>query len=199
MRVVAVVVGLSACSFAPGKGAMQPPDDGAIDAAIDATDAMQQFDAAIDAMPDARMCPAAPPTCTAFKCAGSSRCYYVCGSSTSDTGRLPWSDARDACVNAHVGCIVTINSQAEQDCVAQQAAPVYPNTVWFGLVQSASGSEPAGGWGWACGPSSYVSPGWGSSEPNNQGGSEDCGSMTTGGGWNDAECGDDMRCVCELP
>ena len=176
---------------------MSEPGDGAIDMATATSDAPS--DGAIDAMPDARVCPAAPSGCVAFVCGGSASCYYVCGSPTSSTGRLPWPDARDACASKQLGCLVTINNQAEQDCVALGSAPVYPNTVWFGFRQSSTGSEPAGGWSWECGTSSYASPAWGSFEPNDQNDDEDCGSLTTGGGWNDANCDDDMRYVCELP
>jgi hypothetical protein len=175
---------------------MQPDD---ADAIIDTATIDAAIDAAIDAMPDARMCPAAPPNCTLFKCSGSTSCYYTCGSSTSTTGRRSWTSARDTCVSSAIGCLVTINNQAEQDCVAQQAAPVFPNVVWFGLRQSASGNEPDGGWAWECPPSMYAPAAWGGTEPNDQGGDEDCGSMTTNGGWNDATCSDQTRYVCELP
>ena len=185
-----VVVVLCACSF----------EDGTLSAGGDAgTGDVPKSDARpIDAPSvDARVCPAAPPTCTAFTCAGSSSCYYACGSST--IGKQTWTGARTSCANAGIGCIVTINDQAEQDCIAAQTMPVFPNNVWFGLRQDASGSEPQGGWDWECGSSTYAYPEWGKAEPNDQGGMEDCGILATGGGWNDANCGGTARFVCELP
>jgi hypothetical protein len=180
----------TACTFDHGA---RPKLDaaGGGDASLDA----RAIDASIDAMPDARVCPAAPANCQLFTCGGSPSCYYVCG---FPLGAHDWFDARDACASSQIGCLATINDQAEQDCITLAAHPVYPDTVWFGFRQSASGSEPAGGWDWECGTSSYVSPAWGLFEPNNQGGSEDCGSLTTGGGWNDANCNDNSRYACEL-
>jgi hypothetical protein len=58
--------------------------------------------------------------------------------------------------------------------------------------------EPAGGWGWQCGSSSFVAGNWGQFEPNNQG-NEDCGAMGSGGSWADGDCGSSLRFVCELP
>lgn len=156
-------------------------------------------DAAIDATPiDARECPPPPPSCTAFSCPSSNSCYYQCGTPTSD--KLGWGDAQSSCEAAGLGCLVTIDNQAEQDCIAIQTMPMFPDAlVWFGFRQSPSGAEPAGGWEWACGNSNYVSPAWGEFEPNNFGGNEDCGALTNSGGWIDADCSIPARYVCELP
>lgn len=156
-------------------------------------------DAAIDAPSiDARACPPAPPTCTAFSCPSSNSCYYLCGTATS--GKQSWMGAQTSCTNAGVGCLVTIDNQAEQDCITFETMPMFPNAlVWFGFRQSPTGAEPAGDWGWECGTSNYVSPAWGDFEPNNLGGNEDCGALTNGGGWIDADCSGSARFVCELP
>ena len=174
------------------------------DADVVTIDAPMMTDALVtppptDAPTDAKVCPPAPSNCRLFKCDGSTSCYYECGSRSSTTGRQTWSGARTSCTASALGCIVTINSQAEQDCVATQTDPVFPDNVWIGLRQSSGGSEPAGGWGWECPPSSYTYPAWGGSEPNNQGGNEDCGILATGGGWNDGNCTTVARYVCELP
>lgn len=121
----------------------------------------------------------------------------MCGGTPG--GARSWSSAQGSCANGGLGCLATINDQAEQDCITAQTSPVYPDNVWFGFHQSMMGSEPAGGWSWQCGTSSYVYPAWGQFEPNNQGGNEDCGVLATGGGWNDADCALDERYVCELP
>jgi hypothetical protein len=102
-------------------------------------------------------------------------------------------------MSSAIGCIATIHGQAEQDCITAAAAPVFPDFVWFGWVQTSGSVEPGGGWHWQCGTSTYVAPNWGNGEPNNQGGNEDCGGLTTGGGWFDGNCTSQARYVCELP
>lgn len=162
-------------------------DAAIVDAIVDAPD-----DAAADAAVDARSCPTAPAGCTAFTCAGSTSCYYVCNAQS-------WTSARDRCVSADLGCLATIDSDAENTCIAGATNPTFPNVVWFGWRQSASGQEPAGGWGWECGSSSFVAGNWGDFEPNNSGGNEDCGAMAQGGAWIDGGCGTSLRFVCERP
>lgn len=195
MRATAVVAValVAACKFEPGSYSAPVEDapEGAVDASLDTT--------LIDAPPaDARMCPAAPATCTAFTCAGSSSCYYICGTST--TGKQSYAGARGSCTNSEIGCIVTIDDQAENDCIAAATLPTFPSAlVWLGYEQSPSGSEPDGGWSWRCGTSSYLAPNWGDFEPNNEGGGEDCTLMSAGGAWIDGDCGGSARFVCELP
>ena len=164
-----------------------------------AGDAVTASDAPVDAqLADARGCPAAPASCTAFTCASSSSCYYICGTAT--TGKQSYSGASGSCASANVGCVVTINDQAENDCIAAATLPSFPSAlVWFGYEQSSSGSEPAGGWSWQCGTSSYVAPNWGMFEPNNDGGGEDCSALAAGGVWLDVSCNGSARFVCELP
>lgn len=161
-------------------------DAASIDASVDAP-----VDAPIDAPVDARACP--PSTgCTSFTCAGSSHCYYVCSAT-------PWTNAEARCAGNNLGCLATIDDAAENQCIHDATLPVFPNLVWFGWRQDAAGAEPAGGWGWACGTSSFVAGNWGSFEPNNQGGNEDCGAMSAGAAWIDGACGSSFRYVCELP
>ena len=190
MRFVVVVALATGCSFEHGK-AVLPTDD-----ANGSGDVAPMIDARVDAPPDARMCPAAPPTCLVFTCAGSSSCYYSCG---NVTGTKNWNSAKGACSTMSLGCLVTINDQDEQNCIAANTLPSFASLVWFGWRQDPNASEPADGWGWECGTSNYVDPAWGGFEPTNTGGNEDCGQLTTGGGWNDADCGGDARYVCELP
>ena len=187
-----VLMGIG-CRFTPGSppGAVvrDASQDGALtDAAADAADARS-----IDAPPDARVCPSAPAGCTTFTCATSSSCFYVCAT------KRTWTSAATACMSSAIGCIATIHGQAEQDCITAAAAPVFPDFVWFGWVQTSGSVEPGGGWHWQCGTSTYVAPNWGNGEPNNQGGNEDCGGLTTGGGWFDGNCTSQARYVCELP
>lgn len=183
------------CGFEVRSGA---PEDSAVtadsppvgsDAAIDAP----MIDAAIDAPPLAA-CPAAPTGCTQFTCSPTA-CHYVCND------KREWTSARDRCVSLGLGCLATIADAAENTCITTATTPVFnaQTYVWFGFVQSASGMEPAGGWGWQCGTSSYTAGNWGSFEPNNTGGNEDCGLMIEGGAWIDGACSTMARYVCEFP
>jgi hypothetical protein len=158
-------------------------------------------DAPVDAPPDAlAACPRAPSGCTMFDCAGSLNCYYHC------TNNRTWSQAEQRCrVADQLGCLVNIDSQAENDCIAGFVTPA-DNFIWIGYVQTDTSDEPLEGWTWACdGTSAYTpSPPWGApqpdSEPNDHNGNEDCSAMITDTGhWNDAQCGDTNDYVCEFP
>lgn len=194
---IALLALLAACGFHPSHGA--PPGDDA--PVIDAPVADAPRDAA--APVDARICPDPPSGCATFQCAGSSSCYYICGTGPGGAGRRMWAGARDGCVSRGLGCLATIETDAENACIAMNITPVFPDVVWFGWVQDASGAEPAGGWGWQCGTSTYTASNWAlpvaGSEPNNGGGSEDCGAMAQGGAWIDGGCTSNLRYLCELP
>lgn len=200
MRIVVLAVLVAACGFqvrasstddaaAGDDGAGPGPgSDGAMpDAAIDA-----MVDAAIDATP-LLPCPPAPSGCTQFTCSPTA-CHYVCND------KRGWTSGRDRCVSLGLGCIATIEDSAENSCIAGATLPSFAagTSVWFGFVQAASGTEPAGGWGWQCGSSSFVAGNWGTFEPNNSGGNEDCGLMIEGGAWIDGDCSTQARYVCEL-
>lgn len=149
---------------------------------------------AIDAPPkpiDARMC---PPMigCTAFQCPTTTSCYYYC------TTKTTWQMAQDACDDVPNGCLVTINDQDEQDCIVANVMPTFANFPWIGFRQSPTAAEPAAGWSFVCGQSSYVAPNWGMDEPNNIG-DEDCAGMSETGFWFDAGCAEMGRYVCEVP
>ncbi|MGE4103211.1 MAG: lectin-like protein [Pirellulales bacterium] len=82
------------------------------------------------------------------------------------------------------------SSQNWIDTDPQQYGP------WLGGFQSASGSEPAGGWSWVTGePFSYTA--WAPGEPNNQGGDEEYlhyfSFNTPANTWNDAVGAASMR------
>lgn len=156
-------------------------------------------DAALDAPPaDARVCPPPAFGCVAFQCASSTSCYYDCGNASN---KASWNGAKGSCAGSSInGCIVTIDDQAEQDCITQNTNPTFQSYVWIGYRQSSTSDEPDGNWAWECPGSSYVQPGWGTGgEPNDFGGNEDCAAMTGGGGWFDANCGGSARYVCEVP
>ena len=199
---------LAACRFAPSgetdgddaAAAIDAPasddggdSDGAVidGTVIDAAPTDAPADAPTDAAIDARTCPTAPSGCTSFTCVGTTHCYYLCNAQG-------WTAANGRCANAGLGCLATIDDVAENTCIATATNPAFPDLVWFGWRQSAGGAEPAGGWGWQCGSSSFVAGNWGQFEPNNQG-NEDCGAMGLGGSWIDGDCATSLRFVCELP
>ena len=165
---------------------LEPPHRLAPDAAIEtvAPDAGDSRDAS-----DVRACPPAPAGCETFRCAGSGSCYYSC-SGTGD-----WNVAQSYCTQ--VGCLATIETQEEQDCITAATSPTNASPVWIGSSQSDLQAEPANGWTWVCGASNYSN--WASYEPNDLYGNQDCAVLTSGGHWNDIACTYERRFVCEAP
>jgi hypothetical protein len=186
---------LAACRFEAG----HYPDDATV-VPEDTSDATM-IDAALpDATPpDARVCAPPAPGCAAFTCQTSSSCYYICGSGTFKSS---WAGAKGSCEGASInGCIVTINDQAEQDCITAATVPTFSTFVWIGYHQTSTNDEPLGNWAWQCPPSTYVQPGWGdpAGEPTDTGGNEDCAALTGNGAWFDGNCTGTARFVCEVP
>ena len=177
----------AACSF----------EHGIVQDASSADSASHDLDAAAsDAMPDApvdaRVCPDMPG-CTTFRCASTSSCYYYCFAT-----KHSWQRAQEECEELPGGCLVTINDQAEEDCIVANVMPMFVNFPWIGYRQPQNGSEPDGSWSFVCGTSTYAPP-WAPNEPNEaQGGAEDCAGMAEDG-WFDNGCDDSGRYVCELP
>ena len=155
----------------------------------DAGVAVAAPDAVRTASPDAPSCPPAPAGCTLFQCAATSGCYYACEVAAT------WSVAQDIC--AQVGCLATVDSTADQECIAAATAPTNASPVWIGAYQPDTAAEPNKGWTWACGASTYGN--WGNFEPNDLAGDQDCGEMAAGGYWNDVSCGVQRRFVCKAP
>ena len=121
-----------------------------------------------------------------------------------NSAKKNWSDARTAC--AQIGgstpaCLVTINSQDEQNCIVQQAMPSFPmsNWIWIGYRQPPGTGEPLDGWAWECGTSTFIQSPWGTGAEPSETGEEDCAALTGGGGWFDTNCSDSGRYLCELP
>jgi hypothetical protein len=180
-RTIAIVALLTGCQ---AMLELEPPA-----LAPDAGAASATPDAAHAASPDAASCPPAPAGCTLFQCAATSGCYYACEVAAT------WSVAQSMC--AQVGCLATVESTAEQECIAAATAPTNASPVWIGARQADGASEPGQGWGWACGASTYGN--WGNWEPNDLAGDQDCGEMAAGGYWNDVSCGVQRRFVCKAP
>jgi hypothetical protein len=190
LRFVAAGMILAACSFQITTSGQRPEDAADGDATVTDGSVDAPPDAEPDAPIDARICPAPPGGCTAFECAGSASCYFVCN------GKQTWNTARDRCVMAG-GCLATIEDTDENACIAAASQPAFPDIVWFGFRQTGN-VEPAGGWGWQCGTSSFTAPNWGDFEPNDEGNDEDCGAMIANGAWLDGGCTYSARYVCEL-
>ena len=110
-------------------------------------------------------------------------CYHA-----DDTITTKWSDARALCQNLG-GDLVVITSTEEDDFVYNMAIEqetVTEGKAWIGLKKSVDDSN----WYWVDGtPLEGQYENWGSGEPNNLGGNEDCGHyFNQPGKWNDISC-----------
>jgi Lectin C-type domain len=189
----ALITVLFACSFerrvepgAQGEDAASEPD-----AAVDAPDA-----------PALAACPTPPAGCQLLTaaCLPQTSCYFRC------TTNRNWEDARVRCVDDKLGCLVTLDTEVENACLAMTLdAATQANRYWIGYRQTNGSVEPRGNWAWTCAPSTFTpSPPWGLpgaiNEPNDFGGNEDCALVVNNAGhWNDAGCGDGNDYVCEFP
>ncbi|KAF6093019.1 C-type lectin domain containing 17A [Phyllostomus discolor] len=110
------------------------------------------------------------------------KCYYFSPNTKS------WDEARKFC-QENYSHLVIINSFSEQNFVAK--AHRSPRVYWLGL----SDKEHEGKWKWLDGSPVTLSY-WEPAEPNNAH-EEDCGSMNTGGTWNDLSCNKATYWICE--
>jgi hypothetical protein len=103
---------------------------------------------------------------------------------------LTWLEAESACV-ALGGHLVAIETAPEQDV----AWSVSMGGGWIGATDE--GSE--GAWRWTTGES--WTPRWGSTQPDNAGGAENCAALWSAfdGAWADVSCDSRLPAVCELP
>jgi hypothetical protein len=193
---VVLVLGLIGCSFSARTNGSEPIKD-ASDGAPD--------DLIIIDAPDARVladCPTPAANCTllANTCLPQTSCYYRC------TTNRNWEDARVRCHDDGMGCLVTLDDATENSCLSAALHPDTPsNRYWIGFTQTVTTVEPAGGWTWTCGTSTFTpSPPWGlpppDNEPNDLGGNEDCAAVVNDAGhWIDADCDSTLDYVCEFP
>ena len=116
-----------------------------------------------------------------------------------------WNQARNFC-NNNSSYIVTINNDSENDFIADSAQSLYGESIWWigyndknngGSADGSGGSEDEFVWYNGENPS-YEN--WHEGEPNNYENSEDCTEMyiSTGGTWNDANCGQEKFYICEM-
>ncbi|KAJ7382013.1 hypothetical protein OS493_037656 [Desmophyllum pertusum] len=106
---------------------------------------------------------------------------------------LNWNAAKSACETLGTKLVV-INSQAEQQAISSKL----PNgqRTWIGLYRDPKDKSR---WLWVDGTRPTYTY-WYSGEPNNSGGSEDCGEMftkVTGRKWNDIPCSFSFTYICE--
>ena len=66
-----------------------------------------------------------------------------------------WATAQDECADDGVGCLVTIDSQAELDCLAPLNGTIF-DQIWIGYRQGPNPTEPDGDWSWQCGATRSV-------------------------------------------
>lgn len=107
--------------------------------------------------------------------------------------RSEWPDARDAC--GEVGyALVTVNSGDENDWLHETAALLSSREWWSGL----NDRDDEGTFTWVSGePATYTN--WNDGEPNDFGRGEDCVPLLNADDreWNDIDCDDDLRFICE--
>ena len=103
---------------------------------------------------------------------------------------LSWADASADCQAAGLQ-LASVQSAAQNVLLLTAAAD---NIVWIGGTDA----ESEGAWVWSPSntPLSYIN--WNAGEPNNYGG-EDCMQIYTDGKWNDQNCGDSLKYVCQQP
>ena len=120
--------------------------------------------------------------------------YLFCGT------RRSWMEAQSIC--ASVGYhLATIDDMAESDWVTMTAFMVREEDWWIGLNDRAVPDT----FVWESG-STAAFRNWGTAEPNNFGGNQDCTQIDDGslafeerGLWSDTNCGDLSSFVCSLP
>lgn len=168
--------------------------DPATDAAIDGLD----LDAAGDAMPDAMPCPTTGLTCggtpTMFMCGG--HCWVYCPSATD------WTTASQRCIDWQ-GALGEVDDGTEQTCVSSYIMSTRTTVAsWIGLSQKPNQAMPGMGWTWN-GKLDVKYTHWANGKPDDsdgrENGAEQCGKMETDGQWDDTECTQTNRFLCERP
>lgn len=117
--------------------------------------------------------------------------YWICNDGQS------WDQARATCMAAG-GDLIAIGSSQEENFIERELDR--SREYWIGLDQkNASGAGEDGTWEWSDG-SALTFERWNNGEPDDA----DCGRLTTplllgDPGWEDANCGNDQRFICEMP
>ncbi|KAG9259839.1 macrophage mannose receptor 1-like, partial [Astyanax mexicanus] len=99
-----------------------------------------------------------------------------------------YSEAQQYCRSTHTD-LATINSEADMQNLLATVSGGYSGAAWIGLYRQ---STPL--WHWSLPDHQYYTHGgtqyrnWQPGEPNNSGGSENCGSMGDNGKFSDTPC-----------
>ncbi|CAH3127383.1 unnamed protein product [Pocillopora meandrina] len=117
-------------------------------------------------------------------------CYYFANDSQSS--RLTWRAARQACQKELGGDLVSILSAAENNFIKSQISGHSSNALWIGLNDLGTESS----YQWSDGsPVVYTNYGW--KEPNDYYGQEDCLEIVKPGYWNDHHCSVLRSYICK--
>lgn len=185
----------AACSFDPGGAMIGPtedarhPDDGPMPADTGPTPDGSGIDAppAIDAPPPID---AAPPDCWTNSnydqvAPDSGHRYYIFRAAWGSTRN--WTDARDVCAG-HQAHLVVVDDDVENTFVRSFLGN---DVLWIGFHDR----DTEGNFEWISGaPVGFTN--WRVDEPNNSN-DEDCTEMDSDGLWNDIDCGQGRRFLCE--
>lgn len=178
MRALGLIALLGACSFTPG-----------VLAGDDARGPDPDRDARVIDSPSGPSDAAPADTQTALpNCPAS----YVAihGTSKYRVGTGTWYEAQEACADEGTHLVV-IQSQSENAFVRSLRPQ---GKIWIGMSDHLQeqtfrwidGSDVTGGFDH-----------WEQGQPDDAGGSEDCGAMKVGGGWEDLNCTSSHAFVCE--
>ncbi|XP_070551218.1 hepatic lectin-like [Ptychodera flava] len=115
----------------------------------------------------------------------SGHCYYV------EQGKMTFDDAQCAC-NANDAYLVKLDNQAETDFVTG----LLKDTFWIGTRRACVGGD-SNIWLMIHDLTEATFTSWSPHEPNNSGGNENCVEIRTSNLWNDLECSDELKSVCE--
>ena len=104
-----------------------------------------------------------------------------------------WTNAQAEC-SSYDYHMLTIDDASEDSWTDTTADSYSTSKWWIGINDISSEST----WVWEDGSSSSYTN-WGSGEPNNSGGNEDCGQLNrfTNGTWNDEPCASAFYYICE--
>ncbi|XP_025108881.1 C-type mannose receptor 2-like [Pomacea canaliculata] len=110
------------------------------------------------------------------------------------TRAMSWSDAQESCQKSGSN-LLSINSLDERTWVLRMLK-AKSRRWWVGLQRTSPGNDT---WKWLDSVtdfSSHVTP-WGTNEPNNMGGDEDCAEISPRGQLNDESCSESFGFICE--
>ncbi|KAH8056629.1 hypothetical protein JL722_7468 [Aureococcus anophagefferens] len=131
---------------------------------------------------------------------GRSHCYCQDATFVKFSDGADWETCRTTCANEgwQMPCVT---SEAQDDALMGILSADGSARAWLGYTALASDSTDPASWAWNAGCDSHFTD-WGTSEPSDSGGVEDCGEIIVDYGWdglwNDVPCtGYNFPCYCE--